>query len=264
MERTFASICLDLWLLSQQPADEPTPSGHAYQRAVAQAISREGLRWVQQAGLHTLWACRSASGTRHELDASSRGRGCAFLVEAKACEVSKGDLAGFEQKVTDFYFARWRTVASHAWSPIIATTEPASEATRRLALHRALVVCDSERLPLPVLYHHATLPASSARLPQVLCAELRRLAPPALQTLQQRYVPDPEHGCLRLEPCPYTTTELDDLLFLQEELSHEVIDRYDRLRPGQLDLRAAWLRRSLASSSRSPRRVAEPASRAGR
>jgi hypothetical protein len=243
--RLFASICLDLWLLSQQPADEHAPSGHVYQRAVAAALVRPGLRCVQQAGLHTLWAFRSASGTRHELDAAIRGANCAFLVEAKACEITKGDLAGFEQKVTDFYFARWRAVAAHGWWPIIATALPAGEPARRLALHRALVICDPERLPLPVLYHHATHAASAPHLPEPLRAELERLAPRAFQSLQQRYIPDLDRGCLRLEPCPYTGTEIDDLLYLQDELSCEVIDRYDRLRPGQLDRRAAWLRRTL-------------------
>ncbi|MGH3116156.1 MAG: hypothetical protein ACRDQ2_03425 [Gaiellales bacterium] len=243
--RTFASICLDLWLLSQQPAGEPVPSGHAYQRSVATALARDGLRCIQQAGLHTLWAVRAASGVSHELDAATRGRGSAFLVEAKTGEVAKGDLASFEQKVTDFYFARWRAVAAHAWSPIVATVVPAGEPARRLAFHRAITLCDPVRLPLPVLYHHATHPCSVPRLPSVLCRELARLAPRALQTLQQRYVPEPERGCLRLEPCPYTCTEIDDLLYLQDELSYEVIDRYDRLRPGQLDQRAAWLRRHL-------------------
>jgi hypothetical protein len=98
---------------------------------------------------------------------------------------------------------------------------------------------------LPVLYHHATHRSSAGRLPELHCAELRRLAPRALQTLQQRYVPDIEQGCLRLDPCPYTPTEIDDLLFLQDELTPEVIDRYDRLRPGHLDHRALWLRRHL-------------------
>src|SRR5207302_8951023 len=138
---------------------ETPPSGHAYQRSVAAALARDGLRCVQQAGLHTLWAVRAASGTRHEVDAATRGRGRAFMVEAKACEVAKGDLASFELKVTDFYFARWRTVTTHAWSPVIATTVPAGEPTRRLAFHRALTVCDPGRLPLPVLYHHATHPS---------------------------------------------------------------------------------------------------------
>lgn len=252
--RTLASICLDLWLLSQCPEDEHGPSGHDYQRAVAAAIARDGLRRVQHAGLHTLWAGRSASGTRHELDAATRGRSRGFLLEAKACEVSKGDLAGFEQKVTDFYFARWRSLAMHQWWPIITTTVAAGEPVRRLAYHRALTVCDPKRLPLPVLYHHATHPASASQLPQPLCSELVRLAPNALQSLQERYAPDSEHGCLRLEPCPYTQVEIDDLLYVQDELSFEVIDRYDRLRPGALDMRADWLRQWLPLS-RPPRRM---------
>jgi hypothetical protein len=35
--------------------------------------------------------------------------------------------------------------------------------------------------------------------------------------------------------------QLDDLLYLQEELTHEVLARYDRLAPGRLERRAAQL-----------------------
>ena len=84
-----------------------------------------------------------------------------------------------------------------------------------MAAHRGVVLCDPQRLALPVLYHHATHPSSAAALPEVLVSELRRLAPRALETLQERYRGDPAEGVLRLSPDTYSADELDDLLFLK-------------------------------------------------
>ena len=39
--------------------------------------------------------------------------------------------------------------------------------------------------------------------------------------------------------------ELDDLLFVQDELTDNVLDRYDRLHPGHLEARAARLQQKL-------------------
>jgi hypothetical protein len=194
------------------------------------------MRSIQQAGLHLLWGERAASGARHEIDAACRRDAAAYLIEAKAkAGLTKADLAVFELKVSDYYFSRWRSISSHAWWPILSTSGRADDGCRRLAAHRSIILCDPERLPLPVLYHHAAHPAARTHLPETLCRELVRLAPRALQTLQERYVPDTASGCLRLEPCPYTTSDLDELLFLQTELTDEVLTRYDRHAPGRLE-----------------------------
>src|SRR3954453_14278344 len=114
--RALADICLDLWLLAQRAPETALPDGHVFQRAVGDLLRRPGLRSVQDAGLHTLWGLRAASGTAHELDAAARGSRTAYLVEAKATDqLGKADLAVFEQKVTDYYFGRWHTVAEHRW-----------------------------------------------------------------------------------------------------------------------------------------------------
>ncbi len=245
--RALASICLDCTLLAQRVGDGPLPDGHAFQQAVGRVLQRPGMRTVQHAGLTTLWGLRSASGAAHELDAVGSTDARTFLIEAKAGSiVTKADLAVFELKVTDFYFARARVVASHAWSPILVCAAPASDSLRRLAAHRAIILCDPDRLALPVLYHHVTHRASAPFLPQTLVSELRALAPRALACLQQRYRLDTATGALSLRPNPYTREQLDDLLFLQDELTDEVLARYDRLAPGRLERRAARLADALA------------------
>jgi hypothetical protein len=133
----------------------------------------------------TLWGLAAASGVSHEIDAAARSTGCAYLVEAKATAgIGKADLAVFELKVTDFYFSRWRAVAGY---PLLSSAGAVSDACRRLAVHRAIILCDSARLPLPVLYHHATHPATRDELPEDLCAEMARLAPRALASVQRVY-----------------------------------------------------------------------------
>lgn len=189
---------------------------------------------------------RSASGAAHELDAAGAGDALGFLIEAKAGgAVTKADLAAFELKVTDFYFARARAVAAHAWSPILVCAASVPDSLRRLAAHRAVVLCDPDRLALPVLYHHVTHPASTPHLPQTLAAELHTLAPRALACLQERYRFDPMTRTLSLRPNPYAREQLDDLLYLQDELTDEVLARYDRLAPGRLEFRAARLAAAL-------------------
>ncbi len=108
----------------------------------------------------------------------------------------------------------------------------------------AMILCDPLRLPLPVLYHHACHPHSTAQLPYTLCDERRRSVPRALASLQQRYVPNLAAGELQLRPSPYTPDEIDNLLWLQDELTDEVLDRYYRVAPGALERRAARLQRA--------------------
>lgn len=249
--KTLASICLDATLLAQRVDGEALPDGHAFQRAVVGLLRRPGMRCVQASGLTRLWGLESASGAPHELDAAGQMLPSAYVIEAKAGRsVSKADLAVFEVKLTDFYFKRWRDLLDQRWHPILICAATPGDSLRRVAAHRGVVLCDPQRLALPVLYHHATHPSSAAALPEVLVSELRRLAPRALETLQERYRGDPAEGVLRLSPDTYSADELDDLLFLQDELTDEVLDRYDRLAPGRLERRGAELAHALVRARR--------------
>lgn len=246
--RTLATISLDLWLLAQRAPEALLPDGHTFQRAVGDLLRRPGLRCVQHAGLHTLWGLRSASGAGHELDGAARGARAAYLVEAKATNhIGKADLAVFEQKVTDYYFSQWQTVGDHRWWSILASAGEVSDAARRVATHRSIVLIDRHRLPLPVIFHHATHRNGRGTLPDQLCYEVARLAPRALRALQERYVPDIADNCLRMSPRPYTCEEIDDLLWLQDELSEDILDQYERRAPGRLESRGAQVQRLLQS-----------------
>jgi hypothetical protein len=249
--KIFAKICLDATLLAQRAEGQALPDGYAFQRVVVQLLRLSGMRCVQASGLTTLWGYRSASGAPHELDAAARLTSDAYVIEAKAGgSVSKADLAVFELKLSDFYFGRWRQLTNQRWRPILICAAPPGDSLRRLAAHRGVILCDPERLALPVLYHHATHPASTDALPDQLVSELKRLVPRALETLQDRYRGDPSEGVLRLRPDSYTAVELEDLLFIQDELTDEVLARYDRLAPGRLERRSAELAHALIRTRR--------------
>ena len=204
--KTLAQICLDATLLAQRADGEGLPDGHAFQRTIAQSLRRPGMRCVQASGLTRLWGFESASGAPHELDAAARMQADSYVIEAKAgVSVSKADLAVFELKLTEFYFARWRELVEQRWHPILICAAPAGKSLRRLAAHRGVVLCDPERLALPVLYHHATHPTAAA-LPGPLVSELKRLVPRAIETIQDRYRGDLDEGVLRLRPDPYSPT----------------------------------------------------------
>jgi hypothetical protein len=253
--RELAELSLDLWLLGQRAPEEGLSGGLEYQAAVARTLRRPGMRCIQAPGMHLLWGLRSASGARHELDAAGLSGAAAYLIEAKSkTALAKSDLAVFELKASDYYFGRWRSVSMQAWWMILASAGPTDDACRRLAAHRAIILIEPQRLPLPVLYHHCAHPAARGHLPEMLCREFLRLAPRSLQPLQERFVPDVVSNRLVLEPCPYSATELDDLLFLQDELTDDVLSRYDRLAPGRLEARAGRLLRHLrdVKARRSP------------
>ena len=63
--------------------------------------------------------------------------------------------------------------------------------------------------------------------------------------MQKRYVPSPRDDGLFLRPCPYTPDEIDDLLYVQDGLTDDVLDQYDRRAPGRLEARITRLQRRL-------------------
>ena len=121
----------------------------------------------------------------------------------------------------------------------------AEAALRRLAAHRGIVLCDGQRLPLPMLWHHAAQPSATGVYPRDLVSEFLRLIERAVIPLQGRLEPDLAADCLRLNPNRLDTADVDDLLYVQDELSDAVLERYDKLDPGRLERRSADLAKLL-------------------
>jgi hypothetical protein len=250
MSKLLAEIALDAFLAARYCVGLGLPEGREWERAVNTVLYRPGLSRHQHAGLTTLFGAGSLSGSAHELDAAASGwRGC-FLCECKALSsgIAKSDVATFHLKTLDFYLARLDTAVDEEWWPLLVSASPASEAVRGLCVATGIVLCDPIRFPLPVLLNAAAHPAADDVLPAVKLSELLRLAEAACGPMQRRWrIVD---GEVRLRPSPWRRQDMLDLLWLQDELSGDLFDAYDRFAPGRIERRITSLCAQIAAAER--------------
>lgn len=250
MNRLLAEIALDAFLAARYCVGPGLPEGRAWERAVASVLYRPGVSRHQHAGLTTLFGSGSLSGAAHEIDAAASGwRGC-LVCECKALTngVSKSDVATFQLKTLDFYFSHIDTAGGEEWWPVLISASPVNESVRRLCVGTGVILCEPSRFPLPVLLHTAAHPAADEVLPAVMLSELLRLAEAPCAPMQQRWrIVD---GEVRLRPARWLRQEMSDLLWLQDELSGDLFDAYDRFAPGRLEHRIASLSASIAAAER--------------
>jgi hypothetical protein len=188
---------------------------------------------------------------RHELDGAADGWRGSFIVECKATAggITKGDAALFHFKVMDFYQKKITTASGERWWRILCGTTPTPFTTRAAAVSLGLLVCDPERLPLPVLVRAAGRPAADMHLPEPLLQEIVRLGERALCPQQERWPYRVHAGEISFRPDHWKDNEIKDLLWLEDELSGCLLDLYARRRPGALEHRAAnliWRARKVA------------------
>lgn len=193
----------------------------------------------------------SASGTPHEIDASASGwRGC-LLIECKSRKngVSKSDVAVFDQKTFDHYCASLATASEEHWWRLMVSSAPVTDNIRRLCIHNGIILCDPERLPLPVLLRTAGTPASDQYLPETELQEVIRLGEQFLSPMQMRWKLD-SSGRLIHKPRISKGDDIDDLMWLQDELSGDLLDLFDLHRPERLERRTYELLQRVKMVSR--------------
>jgi hypothetical protein len=240
---TLASFALDAYLLARYTAGRTTlPGGHAWERTIAQLLCRPGLESRQYAGLTTLFGRHSASHCGHEIDGAARGWiGCLLLeAKSKTTGITKADIAVFGIKTFDYYVSQTLETTAVPWWRLIVSAGPVAPNLRRLCLHEGILLCDPRHMPLPTLLHVASKPNADQFLDELKLAELVRLAEPACEPLQERWRIQP-NGAMMLRLHRWTNAEIDDLLWLQEELTGDVMDLYDTLHPGALERRIEQL-----------------------
>jgi hypothetical protein len=251
MNDLLAEISLDAFLVGRYCVGGPgLPEGRAWERAVATLLHRPGLSRHQQAGLTTLFGTRSLSGCRHELDAAAHGwRGC-YLIECKAQGggVDKSEVATFDLKTFDYYAAQLGSAVNDRWWRILVSAAPVSDSIRALCFRIGIILCDPGRFPLPVLLRAAGQPAADEVLPAVKLRELVRLGETTCEPLQQRWriVGDEIH----FRPRHWNRQDVQDLLWLQDELSDDLFDVYDTWAPGRIERRVAILRQQIRARER--------------
>lgn len=250
MNDVLAEITLDAFLAARYCVGDGLPEGRAWERAAGTLLHRPGLSRRQHAGLTTLFGSLSLSGCAHELDGVAAGwRGC-LLLECKALTdgISKSDVATFHLKTFDFYCGQLDTAARDRWWRILVSASPTSEAIRALCFRLDIVLCDPQRFPLPVLLRAAAHPAGDEALPEVKLGELIRLGEAPCRPMQEHWrIVD---GEVRFRPRTWSRQDINDLLWLQDELSDDLFDAYDRFAPGRLERRIGDLSASIRARER--------------
>jgi hypothetical protein len=247
MTDLLAEIALDAFLAARYCVADGLPDGRAWERAAGSLLHRPGLTRRQYAGLTTLFERPSLSNSAHELDAAGSGwQGC-VLFECKALSsgVTKGDVATFHLKTFDFYCGQLDTAADERWWRLLISAAPSRDTVRALCYQTGIILCDPQRFPLPVLLRAAAHPAGDEALPVVKLRELLRLGEMTCRPLQDqwRIVGDE----LRYRPTRWSRDAVADLLWLQDELSDDLFDAYDRFAPGRLEGRINRIMTSMRS-----------------
>ena len=246
-DRVLAALALDAFLLARNCSPgHSQASGRAWERAVSQLLWRPGFARRQHAGVLGLFGRDSQSGARHEIDGAGQGTEIGVWIESKArTTLNKSDVAVFQLKCFDFYRAAAsdypEQTAKARWWQLLVSSEPIGETVRRICCDLGVVACDPRRLPLPALLFAASRPNADDYLPETHLGELLRLSEAACAPMQQRWRLDMEGKAVSLRLDHMDSTEIADLLFLQDELTEDFLDAFEVHAPGVLDRRASAL-----------------------
>ena len=197
-------------------------------------------------GARSLVGQGSKSGARHEIDGAGQGTEIGAWIESKArTSLDKSDIAVFDLKCFDFYRAAAseypEQTAKARWWPVLVSSEPTGEAVRIICCDLGVVLCDPRPLPLPALLFAASRPNADDYLPGTHLSELIRLAEAACAPMQQRWRLNIDRREVSLRLDNMHSTEIADLLFLQDELTEDFLDDFEMHAPGALDQRASAL-----------------------
>lgn len=243
MPRVLAELTRDAWLLAQA-AKDPTGNlvdGRVWERTVGDLLRRPEFSYRQGSGATMLFGHFSASGAGHEIDAAAAGRHGSIILECKSRKggVTKADAALFHQKLLDFYCSRPWIFGRKRWWRLMVSSSPVSDSVRAFCIQLGLILCDPVRLPLPEVVRIASRPIADMYLQETLLQEMVRMGEVALMPMQDRWTYDPIARDIRFAPCVLNDGEIRDLLWLQDELGSDILDLYDRHRPGLLERRVA-------------------------
>jgi hypothetical protein len=249
----LAEFALDAWLIARfSPRIAGTAlDGRMWESMVAGLLHRPGFTRHQGPGTLNLFGSRALAGARHEIDAAADSWRGLFMVECKATMggITKSDAAIFHYKIMDYYQHRITLAAQEEWWGFLCGTEQTPASARASAVNLGLLVCDPARLPLPVLFRAASRPAADMHLPEALLQEIVRLGERALCCHQERWRFRPHSREITFNPHRWRDAEIEDLLWLEDELSDCVLDLFERRRPGFLEIRATallWRARKVA------------------
>ena len=217
-------------------------AGRWWEQTALAAMKVTGAHACQGPGNLTLFGRGSASGVSHETDGAGAGRGWTLMHEAKAYSgrgPSKEELLCFDRKSFDLFVERRRAgEEGYHWRAFVSAG-PIGDDLRRYCYLYGVVAIDPELLPLPVLLRMAARPNADLYFEDRILGELVRLGEAACGPFEARYVPEGRRRlCLDLGGM-MTAADLNDLLWLQREVTADLLEFVDREWPGYFEERAA-------------------------
>ena len=254
------AFCADAFLLARfgGPGDG-RPDGHAWERAVSAGLWAAQTTRRQHAGTLGLFGTDGRSGVHHELDGAGHGPAMdgtdiGIWLEAKArAALDKADVAVFAFKALDLYreYAAQRpeVTAAGAWWPVLVSSEPCSETVHRSCLTIGVTLCEPSMLPLPALLRVASRPMADMHLDERLLAEAVRLGELLCKPMQRRWTIDAHARTISMSLDEPGADALTDVMFVQAELTDQLLDYYDCVAPGELERRGAALGERLSALS---------------
>jgi hypothetical protein len=225
------------------PALTGAAGGRVWERWAVETLGDSGA-WVRQGpGQLKLFGIRSASGLCHELDGCGARGSTTAILETKAVGArgpSKEDVMFFDRKTFDLYVARRRAGEVGPHYRLLVSTRGMDAAVRKYCYLYSVIAVDPDLLPLPMLIRIVGRPAARQFFQCGILSDFLRLATSACGPLESRFVPDgPNH--LRFDISTLPDKELEDLLWLQEELTGDILELIDVDKPGHFEERADQL-----------------------
>jgi len=180
-------------------------------------------------------------------------------IEAKArVALEKADVAVFAFKMLDLYREATQRypegTTRRAWWPVLISSELCCETVHRCCLAMGVIFCEPSVFPLPTLVRVAARPSADMHLDERLLGMAVELGERLCRSMQDRWQLDSDRRqlCLSLdEPGP---AAIGDALFVQRELTGDLLDFHEQLRPGRAGTSRPSCRRAVGA-----RRARHPA-----
>jgi hypothetical protein len=237
----LAAYARNMYLLARfsPPEANGWEGGRQWESAALRALG-SGVR--QGPGSLKLFGHQAASGLNHELDGAKAGKGWTLVHEANAYarrSPSKDELLSFDRKTFDLFISRRKAgEEDNHWRAFVSAGS-IDDDLRRYCYFYGIVAIDPELIPLPMLLRMAARPNADVYFQDRILGELVRLGELACAPMEAHYVPEGRHRlCVDLRLL-MTKTDLDDLLWLQREVTEDLLELVDRERPGYFEDAAA-------------------------
>jgi hypothetical protein len=206
-------------------------AGRGWERSALAAFKAAGASVCQGPGNLTLFGRGSTSGVSHEIDGAGAGRGWTLMHEAKAYSgrgPSKEELFCFDRKTFDLFVERRRAGEEGLHWRALVSAGPIDDDLRRYCYLYGVIAVDPVLVPLPVLLRMVAKPEADLFFEDKVLGELVRLGEGACGPIEARYTPEGRNRLSLDLRGLMTKGDLDDLLWLQREVTTDLLDFLDR------------------------------------